>query len=60
MKCTHLYRLRTDELRHSTPHFISRLVGKGQRHDLFCRNAGRDQVRNSVGHDAGFTAAGAC
>ena len=60
VKCAHLNRLRADEFGDAPTHLVGRLVGERQRHDLFRRNADRDQVRNPLGHHTCFTAAWAC
>ena len=60
VKRAHLHRLRADKFRNAAPHFVGRLVGERQRHDLLCRNAGRDQMRNPMRYDAGFAATRAC
>ena len=47
-----------DALRHALAHFLRRLVGEGDRRDVFRRHPpGSDQVRDLLGDDAGLAGA---
>ena len=60
MKCSHLDRLRSDELRHTATHLVCGFVRERQRHDLLGRDTGKDQVRDPVCHDACLAAPWPC